>query len=246
MATPDEKLRAYYERAAARVIEAIGNAGDISSVRRQQAVLRQISSILDSLNSQAVEWIEQYLPEQYVSGTKFAIDEMVEQGLKVTETAIDIVIHQDAVKYLVEDTFDDLLSATQHMMRNVKQQIRQIGSQQLRTNFIAGTSRRNIAKELSDELLERGLSAITKSNGAKLRAEDYAQLVARTKLREAHSNGALNRYAENGQDLVEIPEHHPTCHICAPKQAKVYSISGKDDRFPALRLIGGGPPFHPN
>lgn len=35
-------------------------------------------------------------------------------------------------------------------------------------------------------------------------------------------------------DLVEMSEHHPTCAICAIYQGRVYSVSGRDRRFPPL------------
>lgn len=39
---------------------------------------------------------------------------------------------------------------------------------------------------------------------------------------------------EIGTDLVEMSEHHPTCGECAKYQGRVFSISGKDKRFPKL------------
>ncbi len=37
-----------------------------------------------------------------------------------------------------------------------------------------------------------------------------------------------------GTDLVEMTTHHPTCGECAKYQGRVFSISGKDKRFPKL------------
>jgi tetratricopeptide (TPR) repeat protein len=39
---------------------------------------------------------------------------------------------------------------------------------------------------------------------------------------------------EIGTDLVEMSEHHPTCGECTKYQGRVFSISGKDKRFPKL------------
>lgn len=37
-----------------------------------------------------------------------------------------------------------------------------------------------------------------------------------------------------GTDLLEMDEHYPTCAECAKYQGRVFSISGKDKRFPRL------------
>ena len=46
-----------------------------------------------------------------------------------------------------------------------------------------------------------------------------------------------NQLVSYGYDLVEVPEHHPTCERCAIFQGRVYSISGNDKRFPPLSVI---------
>ena len=48
---------------------------------------------------------------------------------------------------------------------------------------------------------------------------------------------------------VTIPTHFPTCELCAPYQGRIYSISGKDERFPRLfdtAFAGGYANIHPN
>jgi hypothetical protein len=46
-----------------------------------------------------------------------------------------------------------------------------------------------------------------------------------------------------GTDLVQVSSHNTTTKICMPYEGKVYSISGKDKRFPPLMNT---PPYHPN
>jgi hypothetical protein len=70
-------------------------------------------------------------------------------------------------------------------------------------------------------------------------------MVARTTTREAASVAAINECKEFDVDLVQISTHYPTCEICAPLQGKVFSISGKDKRYPKL-TDEYRPPFHPN
>ncbi len=70
----------------------------------------------------------------------------------------------------------------------------------------------------------------------------YAELVARTKFIEAHSQAALVTAANYETDLVQISTHNTDCAQCIDFEGKIFSVSGKDKRFPPLYTI---PPYHP-
>lgn len=42
-----------------------------------------------------------------------------------------------------------------------------------------------------------------------------------------------------GYDLMQMTTHYPTCGECAKYQDRVFSISGKDKRFPPLSIVPG-------
>lgn len=71
----------------------------------------------------------------------------------------------------------------------------------------------------------------------------YAELVARTKFHQAHSQAALMQAANYDTDLMQISSHNTKTEICMAFEGKIYSISGKDKRFPPLPE---SPPYHPN
>lgn len=82
-------------------------------------------------------------------------------------------------------------------------------------------------------------------NGRDYNLRSYAELVARTRMRDSQTEAVLNLCEDYGTDLVEIPPHADACEeICAPYQGQVYSISGNHPTYP--QLPDGGPPFHPN
>ena len=69
----------------------------------------------------------------------------------------------------------------------------------------------------------------------------YAELVARTKFIEAHSQAALMMAANYETDLVQISTHNTDCGDCIEYEGKIYSRSGKSKIFPPLYNI---PPYH--
>jgi hypothetical protein len=73
-------------------------------------------------------------------------------------------------------------------------------------------------------------------------------MVARSTTREAGNLARENQLTENGYDLLMMTEHYPTCEACAVLQGRVYSISGRDKRFPPLSRAfpSGYRNVHPN
>lgn len=74
----------------------------------------------------------------------------------------------------------------------------------------------------------------------------YAEMVIRTKTRQATVIARHERFSELGIDLVIITGRISN-NFCTAYVNQIFSISGKDERYPPLSsLPGGGPPFHPN
>jgi hypothetical protein len=117
---------------------------------------------------------------------------------------------------------------------------------ELEEALMAGWSRQRLSgileKRLEAELGEDGLVNI---NGRNYQIDYYAELVARTRLREAQSDATIDLCGEYGCDLVEFSQHATSCAVCAPFEAQVFSISGESDRYPQL-TDAETPPIHPN
>jgi hypothetical protein len=73
--------------------------------------------------------------------------------------------------------------------------------------------------------------------------ETYARLVGSTRMAEAASEASLNYAKAVGTDLVQVSDHGRTDPACDAHAGKIYSISGRSKRFPALRER---PPYHPH
>ena len=71
----------------------------------------------------------------------------------------------------------------------------------------------------------------------------YAEMVARTTLREAQTRATLDLCATYENDLVEISDHNTDCVLCEQYEGNVYSLSGNDPEYPKLEEET---PFHPN
>lgn len=71
----------------------------------------------------------------------------------------------------------------------------------------------------------------------------YAEMVTRVKFHEAQAFGALQVAKNYGTSLLQVSSHNTTTKICIPFENKIFSVNGKDKRFPPLYETS---PFHVN
>lgn len=95
-------------------------------------------------------------------------------------------------------------------------------------------------KQLAENALDKKFITI---KGRNYKVHTYAEMLLRTKFHEAQAEAAKLTALNHGTDLVIVSTHNTTTQICMPFEGKVFSISGRDNRFPLLR---DEPPFHPN
>lgn len=116
------------------------------------------------------------------------------------------------------------------------------------TKYNAGMAHltsKDIAAKIRAKLLEQiGGGDFININGRNYNLRSYAELVARTRMRESQTEAVKELSAQFDNDLVEIPPHDNPCDECAPYQGQIYSISGKHPDYP--ELPDGGPPWHPH
>ena len=73
--------------------------------------------------------------------------------------------------------------------------------------------------------------------------EYYAEMVSRVKFHEAQSSASLAQAVNYDTDLMLVSSHNTESEICQEFEGKIFSISGKDKRFPPLTKMS---PFHVN
>lgn len=116
-------------------------------------------------------------------------------------------------------------------------------SQAVADGLIEGTPK-SVKNELLTALQKKiGNDQFIEVNGKQWNAEAYAEMVARTRLREAQSTATINQAQEMGIDLIRVSDHGDTDPSCDLYAGRVFSISGTSKEYPPLTEF---PPFHPN
>ncbi|MPM72226.1 hypothetical protein SDC9_119199 [bioreactor metagenome] len=105
--------------------------------------------------------------------------------------------------------------------------------------FATGQTIKQLQDELVNNLIKRGIGGITDKRGRVIPFTSYAELLSRSIVAETQNTCVMNVAKEHDKDLVKMTQHNTTCPICAVYEGRVYSLTGKDERFPKLSNIPG-------
>lgn len=196
---------------------------------------KKLSSVSLSLTKKAMSWAEQDMPKAYKEGAR-QVDGRISALAAIDETDIS-------------NTYIQLARNIKHATDTEQQAIREAIEKAERENKYGATV--SIVKDIiQEELKKNNLSmVVTYSNGAKMPLSAHSEMLARTSRIIASNTGSFDRCKELGIDLVRCTTVPNCCPYCKKFEGKVYSISGKDTRFPALyetALAKGYNIMHPN
>lgn len=251
--TQIEQLVQIYGRAQKSLAAELNrlNLTELQKVRAE-GLLRQIEAVTAGLNKDTYRWAKNTLPQAYDRGIDLAAERL--KALNVTRfVSYDANIHTSAISALIEDVSVELIMANNSIPKFFNRFIMQTQQRLLEDNeitrlisegLIKGEARRTVSDTILQNLRKQmGNEQFIVINGRNYKPEGYAKLVARTRTREASSQGTINTSLRYGIDLVQWDAHLEPCEYCQQFSGRVYSISGNDPNFPDLTEK---PPLHPN
>lgn len=154
---------------------------------------------------------------------------------KLSVEKAQAILEKQGYKYakngFSRDTYIELQTATKTALNGVKTRVNEI-IKDLRKE--GQDSVYNVQQALIKELQEHNLTKVKYSNGAEMPLSAYAAMAARSARIESTNIGSIGSALQNGTDLVKMTTMPQCCRLCGAYQGKVYSITGKDKRFPAL------------
>ena len=159
----------------------------------------------------------------------------VNEGKKLSNAEVSAILEKQGFKYakngFSRDTYIELQNATKSAGNGLKKRVNSIIGNLSKTGQ---DSVYNVQQAILKDLQEHNVLEIEYSNGAKMSLTAYAMMAARSARIESTNIGAIGSALQSGTDLVIMTTMPQCCKLCGAYQDKVYSISGKDKRFPAL------------
>jgi len=250
-------MRSARESIQLKIAEAIANGKLVSSYWALRE--REISKVYEEMLAYERAYLDKNIPKEFMAARKLAKQYLEKFGLKSRSTrsllpinALQVVI-EDAMA-LFQTAVDNGKSQVRQLFRATQQRLiselqinNAIASGLIETNTVTGV-KSNIEKVLYQKLVTDGhvITTNVRTGGQRsFTPEYYAEMVARTRTREAQSMGVVNMTLEYGQDLVKVSSHNTLTPICKPHEGKVYSISGSTpgyEKYEGDNRVG----YHPN
>jgi len=208
-------------------------------------MLKEVYDILNQLDKETQKWVQQVIGQVYSQASAETWAYLNSLGMVVKENPSFAQVHQRAIDVVAQNMVMSMHESFQFIGRRINDTFRQVTLEETGRKLASGTTIKDMKQRVIQRLLDQGQTAFIDKLGRKWRLDSYAEMVARTTTREAASAATINTCREAGLDLVKITTHYPTCEKCAPLQGKVFSISGRDKRYPKL-TDEYRPPIHPN
>lgn len=248
-----------YREAQTRLAEIItGNYG-AGTRTYYNSVLKQLERLMKQLEAETGQYISTEIPKQYKKALDDTYAYFKRNNLQMKRPDMFSHIHSDAVSELANEMRyhinQGISIAGRRVMRYLDtakdNALRQAGLRSAALKAAAGQTVADMQKDLMQRLANDGFLTVQYGTGKRayqVGLDSYTAMVARSTTREAGNLARENQLTENGYDLMMMTEHYPTCEACAVLQGRVYSISGRDKRFPPLSRAfpSGYRNVHPN
>lgn len=225
------EFQAKYKRVETEITELLTKDGSARTAdelnKKLQTALNAAVEYLSRINS---DFVKNELSTAFKEGK-----ESVKEEPKLTTAEVNDILSKQGFKYVKnafsQNTYIELQTATQSAGKDLVKRVNRIINRLSKTNE---DSIYNVQQEIVKDLQENGVLAVKYANGAKQTVSSYAAMAARSARIETVNIGAIGRALQAGTDLVKMTTMPQCCKLCGAYQGKVYSISGKDKRFPAL------------
>lgn len=205
----------------------------------------KLGSILNDLDEVNKQYVETALPDDYSKGIEEA--NAILSGIGVDMSTINKEAHQTYLEKFVDGTNFDLAKNVTALRNGIESAISEAERMKLKEIFSTGIKKRKdeISREIVQTLEERGVQSILDRGGKNWTLESYADMLVRTKKREAFNNGVVNRALENDIVVFRV-SFTGTTHEACKKWENVLVSSNEEFGLPSIAEATASGLFHPN
>jgi hypothetical protein len=244
------------------ILEQLSTRGAEKDISRAQmnAVLAQLAVLLGEVDRGAEAWVKERIKEAFIDGQVEALVTLgeaktLEEARSMIAGATMSALAIETIDAMTADTFEDLLYANNKMKQSTIKMVRAVVAEQMKMKAAEGmgrnTTRKAIVKALNkkdirDRFNVEGNVAIVDKAGRRWKLETYAEMVTRTKMLQAHTEGTRVEALERGVDLAIISSHNAK-DACRKFEGQIISLNGLTEGFLTYdELRRSNLIFHPN
>jgi hypothetical protein len=187
-------------------------------LRLRRDAQRYVAALGDQVDGQILD----LLTDAYRSGVLAA------GGPGVTEAAGGIVAsNRGAVQAYAEQLAGSLRATHTRILRATEDVYRQVIADTAGQVVTGVQTRREAAAKAVSRLAGAGVRGYTDAAGRRWELSSYVEMATRTTAGQAHVQGGLDRYVQQGRDLVIVSDAPEECARCRPFEGRVLSLSGR-------------------
>jgi hypothetical protein len=203
----------------------------------------QVREILAEMQTKSADLGQALVRSAYGEGVEIADAALKANGISVI--ANPGMIHVQTAKVMAEAITNRFGDVTGAIGRRVDDIFRTVQLEMASASAMGYEGVKEAARNIRDELLDRGIGFFKDSAGKLWNLETYAEMAAITVTTEARNRGTWNEFAEHGEDLVIVSIHPMSCPKCEPWQGVVLSLSGNTPGYPTIHDAMADGLFHP-
>lgn len=212
------------------------------------ATERNVRNILSDMTKYSDEWASVAVSKSATEGIASTI---YSSGLAPTyEEALKIArfntVNKRLVAAAIANTQADLFAVTQNIERQAKLAIRKATAEAMRHTLTRGNNAtQDIAKEIRQRIIQATDTAIIDARGNRWKVGNYADIVARTNMMNAHREASINEALSEGSLYGRISRHGAT-DACRQYEGKIVKlVADADGDYPYIGDIPRSKLFHP-
>jgi hypothetical protein len=210
---------------------------------------RQAEQVLQALQGPTRQLAERALMEAYAKGASAAVNEMAQLAGKtrIVDSIARLVGYSkrrdpdlvdavaqlrfdlpgvDALMALAQELSQRLSSTHLHVLRWQQDAYREVMAQPAADVLLGLKTRLRASQVAWEHLLSKGIAGFTDRRGRNWELSSYVEMATRTTVAHAAVEGALDRFRQNGIDLVIVSNAPQECKRCRPWEGKILAISG--------------------
>ena len=255
-----ERMAEYYQRSHLRVTEELVRLLETDSwnvlVSQEASLARQLQLIMHENDTAIHAEVDALIKKSHVAGQAQALLSLGEASTlaEATRGVSMSMFTQKSAEKMVQDTFEDVLALTSRTDKRIKQTVREISGEVLRMNAMNQSGLTDSRKAIMNQLLKKGFSkkitkdfkGVTDSAGRKWVLKTYVNMLTKTKISQAYSEGVRSECVERGVDLAMISSHGAK-DACRHFEGMVISMTGATAGYLTYdELRNSNKIFHPN
>jgi len=235
--TEEEKLIKLYQKAFNDILARVNMSIDAGRfTARDKALLQDLNRIINHLEIEMTQFAYDEVPAMYTAEREKALI-LLNEALGTAAIAEQLtLIDERAIKEMQKLFYKGQKTAITAVKQNMNNVVKQLATKQKLT----GGKTKELAKEFAKIIEGNGVFTFEDEAGRKWNLVDYGRMAIRTANTRAVNQSTINAGQELGNDLVRMSHHLSSCPLCAMYEGRVYSVSGKDKRYPSLASINNG------